>query len=170
MKQSGFWLVGPLISFWINHWKTGNSCEVLCQEGTKDAFFYALRIHILGTACWTGPWWVPVERFMGSIGSVQQRSQRGKSSSKQVLLLFFFFSSWAVVCIFLPGMKNMVLKPRTVRSIRVKLVYFHSNVCGCFLQKPMLMTWLMVPRGPFPFVLPNYLETDNVSTQAEERG
>lgn len=46
----------------------------------------------------------------------------------------------------------------------MKLVYFHSNICGSLLQKLILMTWLIVPRGP---KYASYLEICNVPIQLE---
>lgn len=40
------------------------------------------------------------------------------------------------------------------RTVRMKLVCFHWNICACFLQKLILMTWLIVPVDPVPLCFP----------------
>lgn len=111
--------------------------------------------------------WFLLEPAWGTSGKYS-REVKGENVPQN--RFFSVFSSRAVLLYFSTQCEKHGHKTKNSRTVRLKLVYFHSNICGCFLQKLILMTWLIVPCRRFPCMLPiypNYLEIYNVPIQAK---
>lgn len=95
--------------------------------------------------------WFLLEPAWGTSGKYS-REVKGENVPQN--RFFSVFSSRAVLLYFSTQCEKHGHKTKNSRTVRLKLVYFHSNICGCFLQKLILMTWLIVPVDVFHVCFP----------------